>query len=91
MIPEQLLLRALLVAIERLPDHRIEVDEAGLEHLLRKMPPGGGLVIEKSDRSLVIRRADHEDRAVMADRVRAAGGLLVEAPDMLFGILPDDR
>lgn len=90
MIPEELLVRLLVVALERLPDHRVVLDQDAWEAMrVKHGTAGGGLLLEQGNGGYLVRLADHEDRVVMADRVRAAGGLLVESPDLLFGIVPD--
>lgn len=90
-VPEQVLFQAIAVALERLPDHRIEITEEGWELLARKRgEEGGGVIFESHRGTVVVRLADHEDRVVLTDQVRRAGGTLVESPTLTIGVYPAD-
>lgn len=88
-----LLIRLLVVALERLPDHRLVLDEATWELMLGKYSgaAGGGLMLQQlGPGHFEVRLADHEDRVVLTDKVRKAGGVLVESAGVTFGIVPDE-
>ncbi len=91
MIDPDVLMRLLVVALERLPDHRIVLDQATWDAMRAKhLGRGGGVLLQQLHGGAIeVRMADHEDRLVMADRVRKAGGLLVDTPDFMFGVQPD--
>lgn len=97
MINPELLLRMLAVAVERLPDHRVVLDGPTWRAMVEKFgqreggPPAGGLIFEQGDDSWVVRQADHEDALVLADRVRKAGGTLIESAHTVIGIMPADE
>jgi hypothetical protein len=91
-IPSMVLVRLLIVALERLPDHRLVLDEATWDAMARKYGGelGGGLMLqETAPGAFEAKLADHEDRVVLTDKVRKAGGVLVEAGGLTFGIVPD--
>lgn len=93
MIPSMVLIRLLIVALERLPDHRLVLDEGTWEAMVGKYGGelGGGLMLqETSPGSFEAKLADHEDRVVLTDKVRKAGGVLIEHGGLTFGIVPDE-
>lgn len=90
MIPEALLMRLLMVALERLPDHRVVLDGPTWAAMVAKAhaQPSRGIIFEQHDGGATteVRLADHEDRAVMLDRMRKSGAMIIETPDMVVGL-----
>lgn len=88
---QTLLLRMLTVALERLPDHTLTLDQATWDAMVEKYDGDGGLLMREVDDGIVVRLADHEDRAVFMDKVRKAGGALFEHGATTLGIIPTDE
>lgn len=93
MDPQTIVVRALCLALEALPDHRVVLSAATWEPLREKYGGSGGLLLSEdpADKSVEVRLADHEDRAVLVDRVRANGGIIVEDGETVYGFEIEER
>lgn len=87
-----MLLRLLMAALDKLPDHRVEVTDATFQAMAAKYAPAGqpegGLLLRNEDGTLSAALADHEAKAVLIDRAAKRGYMLLESDGMVVGLGP---
>lgn len=90
----QHLMRCLIAALDQLPDHQVTVTPERWAALADKYTAGatveGGILLEMDGGTISARLADHEDKAVAIDRVRAEGGTVVVGDGYALGMVPDE-
>lgn len=86
------LMRLLILALHKVPDHSVTLDEASWAEAAAYAAanPGSGFMLTNHDGKVVAKLADHEDRVVLVDRARAKGYTIIDSPDVVIGLGPEE-